>query len=243
MPSPSSTKRHWLRFSLATFFFISLTIGTIIAGYQSGYRHGYNSGQTIRLDETQRSEVYTTVLVIGTDLNSTERAAGVADLTDLITSTVRSDIWSPQSGNEIRDFPANDSIVITAPGYAHREIRDLFMQLERMATRDSVDDLLPLLQSLASQGKTIDHVVPIAEKSGTSADAFTERYFGATVRGLSKHWGDPQFQGKCQDAGFPIWSLDQQLATWRRGKGLAYVALRTTANGKLELVSGYRASS
>ena len=119
MPSPSSTKRRWLRFSLATFFFISLTIGTIIAGYQSGYRRGYNSGQTIRLDETHRSEVYTTVLVIGTNLNSTERAAGIADLTDLITSTVRSDIWSPQSGNEIRDFPANDSIVITAPGYAH----------------------------------------------------------------------------------------------------------------------------
>jgi hypothetical protein len=243
MSLAQSKKRRWARFSLATFLFFALCIGGLIAGYQAGYRRGYNGGQALRMDQTQQSDTYSTVLVIGTELSAEEHATGVGDLRDLITSTIHSEIWSPQSGNEIRDFPTNHTLVITAPGYVQREVRALFGQLENHITRASIDDLLPALQGLASQGKTVDHIVPINQKPGTTGNVFVERYFNATVRGLSKQWGEPDFQGKCQDSGFPSWSLDQQLATWARGNGIAYVALRIVPDGQLQIVSGYRADS
>jgi hypothetical protein len=243
MSLEKSKKRRWVRFSLATFLFLALCIGGLIGGYQAGYHRGYNGGQALRIDQTQRSETYSTVLVIGTDLNTEERTAAVTDLSNLITSTIQSGVWSPQSGNQICDFPTNHTLVITAPGYVQREVRELFAQLENLITRDSIDDLLPALQGLASQGKTFDQIVPINQKPGAAGNEFVERYFNSTVRGLSKNWGDPAFQGKCQDTGFPLWSLDQQLATWPRGNGVAYVALRVTTGGQLQIVSGYRAKS
>lgn len=48
---------------------------------------------------------------------------------------------------------------------------------------------------------------------------------------------------QCTEAGFPTWSVDQQITTWPHGGGLAYLALRTRPDGHLQLAAGSRNAS
>src|SRR4051812_36282719 len=113
MPESEKPKRRWARFSLATLLFMSLCIGGLLGGYQSGFRHGYNVGVGQRYDETQSVETYSTEVVIWPDLPPDERAKAVKELKDLITSTVASEIWESGAGNQIEEFLPNQSLVIT----------------------------------------------------------------------------------------------------------------------------------
>jgi hypothetical protein len=123
--------KRWLRFSLATFLFASLCIAGLIAGHQSGFRHGYQSGKQTRYNETQVVEAYSYVSLNWPDLlEEQDRLNTVESLTDLIHGTISPETWSA-TGNEIRDFPSSQSLVISAPGAVHLEIRELFKQLER----------------------------------------------------------------------------------------------------------------
>ncbi len=244
MPADKQSKRRWLRFSLATFLFVSLCIGGSIAGYQSGYRRGYNSGKSTQYNEAQVVETYSTISFIWPDLPEADRITGVRNLIDLIKSTIATDLWDDRLGNEIREFPANHSLIVTAPGSVQHEIRDLFAQLETIQNRESVVDLLPALQAMASIGKTQANVLDIkAPKDSSTSGIWLEKYFGATVKGVSKHWGSPHYEGKCTDVGFPQWSLDQRIATWQRGSGFSYLAIRYADDGQLHLVAGWRNNS
>ena len=244
MSDSNNTKRRWVRFSLATLLFVSLCISGLLGGYQSGYRYGYKFGAARRYDETQSSETYSTKVVIWPALPADERAVAVEELRDLITSTISPEIWTNGAGNEIHDFPQNQTLVISAPGHAHHEIRDLFKQLQRMRVTGLTDQLLPALQQLASQGKAQRQLIPLhVPKSSRMAQDWIETYFDATINGTSKHWGDPKFQGNCTDAGFPLWSLDQRIATWNRGGGISYLALRYAEDGQPQIIVGWHEKS
>jgi hypothetical protein len=237
---PKRAKR-WLRFSLATLLFVSLCIGGLLAGYQSGYRSGYTAGEATRYDETQVTETYSTTTLVWPDLSPYERAAQVSTLKELIENTIATAIWADGTGNEVRDFPQNQSLIVTAPGSAHREIRELMTQLEALGNRGGANDLLPILQSLAAQGKSQVSEFPVhAPKSSEAAHAWITKYFGKTVDGVADQWGEPEYRGKCTDAEFPEWSLDQQIATWSRGGGVAFLGLRYLEDGQLHLVAGWR---
>lgn len=237
---PKFAKR-WLRFSLGTLLFVSLCIGGLLAGYQSGFRSGYNSGEAIRHDETQVTETYSTMAFIWPDLSPDERAAQVAQLKELIQNTIATSIWADSAGNQIRDFPKSQSLIVTAPGSVQREIKELFAQLEALNNRGAANDLLPIFQSLAAQGKSQVSAFPIhAPKHSEMAHAWLANYFGKTVEGISEKWGEPAFRGTCTHAAFPDWSVDQQLATWSRGSGVAFVGLRYLKDGQLHLVAGWR---
>lgn len=243
MDHPKSAKR-WLRFSLGSLLFITLYIGGLLGGYQSGYRSGYNSGQASRYDNTQVTETYNTMNLIWPDLPADERATAARKLKDLIQSTVASEVWTDGAGNDVRDFSTNQSLVITAPGSAQREIRELFAQLESQADRGGANELLPALQALASQGKPQVSELPIyAPKNSQAAHAWLKNYFGCTVDGVADKWGEPIFQGERTDAAFPDWSSDQQIATWLRGNGVVYLGLRYLKDGQLHLVAGWREES
>lgn len=236
--------KRWLSFSLATFLFISLCVGALIAGYQSGYRAGYNSGQARRYNETQVTETYSTMTLIWPDLPADERATAVNQLKDLIQTTIATEIWGNGTGNEVRDFATNQTLVISAPGSVQREIRDLFRQLGSFHNRGGANHVLPLLQALASQGKSqVSELSINAPKNSQMARAWLERYFGQTVNGVTEKWGAPDYRGSCTDAAFPEWSLDQQIAIWPRGSGVAFIALRYLNDGQLHLVAGWREKS
>jgi hypothetical protein len=244
MSESEKPKRRWARFSLATLLFMSLCIGGLLAGYQSGYRRGYSSGAAQRQDETQSVETYSTEVVIWPDLPPDERAKAVDELKDLITSTVASEIWESGMGNQIEEFPPNQSLVITAPGYVHREIHDLFRQIGGLKTGGMTDQLLPTLQLMASQGKAQERPIPLqVPKNSQVAQAWIDKYFDATVQGTSKLWGNPKFRGICTEAGFPQWSLDQRIAAWSRGGGICYLALRYTKDGQTQFVAGWHEKS
>lgn len=244
MSSAARSQKPWPRFSLATFLFVSICIGGLIAGHQSGYRNGYNAGAAQRYNETQSSETYSTAAFVWPDLPAEERTQSVDQLKDLIRSTIATDIWSDGSGNEIRDFPTNHSLVITAPGSVHSELKNLFAQLERLANRGGGNELLPAMQSLAAQGKSQESPLSITvPKNSQMAQVWLEKYYGLTIESINEHWGPPDFRGACTDATFPNWSIDQQIATWPRGNGLAYLALRYLDDGQLHVVIGWREDS
>jgi hypothetical protein len=240
---PKRAKR-WLRFSLATLLFASLCIGGLMAGYQSGFRSGYTAGQAARYDETQVTETYSTTAFIWPDIPPDERAAQFSTLKELIQTTIATAIWADGTGNDVRDFPENQSLIITAPGSVQREIRELFTQLEALSNRGGADEVLPILQSLAAQGISQVSAFPIqAPKSSAAAHTWLMNYFRKTVDRVAEKWGQPEFHGECTAATFPEWSLDQQIATWSRGSGVAYLGLRYLKDGQLHLVAGWREGS
>jgi hypothetical protein len=224
--------------------FLSLCIGGLISGYQSGYRAGYGAGQSTRYDETQVVQTYSTIGFIWPDLPEAERMAAIEQLKQLITSTVATDIWADGRGNEIREFPTNQSIIVCAPGSVQREIADLIKQLENLSTHGGGEEMLGALQALASQGKQQVKDFDIkAPKNSQMAQAWLEKYYAATIEGVSTHWGTPRYQGECHDKKFPQWSTDQRLATWRRGDGFIYLGLRYVDDGQLHIVAGWRKQS
>jgi hypothetical protein len=100
------------------------------------------------------------------------------------------------------------------------------------------------LQAFASQGKAQSSLLDIkVPKSSAAAQAWLDKYFGAVVKGVSKQWGSPSYEGGCRNPGFPEWSLDQQIATWSRGNGLSYVAIRVADDGQLHIVAGWHEKS
>ena len=243
MADRQSHKRRWLRFSLATLLFASLCIGGLLSGYRSGYREGYRSGQQSYYDENLVTEVYSTTKFLWPDLSDEERAEQLDALSHLIRSTIASEIWdNPVLGAEIREFSTNQSLVITAPGSVHREIRGLFQQLGDRHDHQSVKKLrlVSKLQSLASQGKSQTSTFQFAlPKSSQFANDWVEKHYEAGVDAVSGTWGNPAYKGECSDPRFPKWSLDQRIATWRRGDGLAYLALRNLDDGPWQLVAGW----
>lgn len=219
----------------------------LLGGYRSGYRTGYNSGQQDYYDRNLVSETYGTSHVIWPDLTGEERAKAVHPLIELIQSTIASEIWdAAATGAEIRDFESGQSLVITAPGAVQREIRQLFRQLGDLQSRKSAKNmpLISTMQSLASRGisgtTTFHFAVP---KSSQLAHQWFEEYYAAGVDCVSESWGRPTYAGLCTDPGFPKWSLDQRIAIWPRGPGLAYLALQRQGDGQLHLIAGWRKES
>jgi hypothetical protein len=106
------------------------------------------------------------------------------------------------------------------------------------------EQILPALQAQAAQGKSRDWDIDVkAPKNSPMGAIWLEKYYEETVHGISQHWGAPRFQGKCTEANFPQWSLDQRIATWRRGNGLSYLALRYKEDGQAHIVAGWRENS
>jgi hypothetical protein len=247
MSKSSRPARRWLRFSLATLLFFSLCVCGLLGGYQTGYRAGYNSGQQNHYDVNLVSETYSTSRMIWPDLAGEERAEAVRPLIELIQSTITPEIWNDAAiGADIQDFESAQTLVITAPGSAQREIRELFRQLGDMRSRKSVNAIpfVPAIQSLASRGKSdttqFQFVVP---KSSQIAQRWLDEYYDAGIESVSNSWGRPSYTGSCTDPDFPEWSLDQRIAIWPRGRGLAFLALQNLGDGKLNLIAGWRKES
>jgi hypothetical protein len=249
MSTEIEPRRRWLRYSLASFLFVSLCIGGLFAGYQSGFRHGYNNGQALRYDQTQVTQSFDTSFLIWPDLPESDRVAGINNLKDLIQSSVSTDIWNDGRGNDIcADRIYHSNLVVTAPGEAQNQIRTLLAQLEELGARGGAQQLMPALQSVASvgksQGKSQDSLIPIASpKNSQLGRVWFDKYFDLTADEITKQWGEPRFRGKCTDAGFPAWSLDQRIVTWAHGGGISYLAARTLDDGQLHIAVGWRQNS
>jgi hypothetical protein len=242
MSQDGTYRRPWLRFSLATFLFACLCVGGLIAGYQSGYRAGYQVGSEARYDNSQAVETYNCASYVWADRSAEGQLEDINKLVDLIRSTIAPDIWSsPQ--NEIRVFPSNHSLVITAPGSVHHEIRQLLAQIDNLSGRRLASklQLVPGLQQLVAVGQSGAVAFPF-DLPGDSrlAMQWLEETHRISADEVSKLWGRPRFDGACTDKGFPQWSVDQKLVTWKRQNGVAFVSLRYLDDGKLYLMTGFQ---
>ena len=60
----------------------------------------------------------------------------------------------------------------------------------------------------------------------TALDSVFRQEYGNLVEQVAQAWGRPDFQGDGEAEGFPDWYDALELACWRRGEHIAYVAFQ-----------------
>lgn len=239
-PKPNRSRRNLFRFSL----FALLILISCTAGYLSGYRWG---GQT--KDQYVYDNAITVVTYKVADLvtpiapDGVKLPASTADydsLIDLIVTTVESDSWMENGKggmNEIQPFPTNLSLVVTANGRVHAQLRDLLDKLRD--TQYKLDDeyAVSIREAIARkrQEPTIIRWVPTVN---SELHGGMKNQFESVVRELTSSHGKPKVS-KAGDTGFPAWATAQRIAVWDLKGGKLYFALQDTTYGGEVLVAGW----
>jgi hypothetical protein len=242
MPPRVSLKRL-LRFSIATLLFLMLCV----AGYFGGYRRGFDSGKEERRAITVTIRTYPVADLISPQdpaaaPNDANKVKAFDQLIDLIVSTVDRDTWMENGTGqgEIQPFPSNNSLVISQTNRVHEQVALLLEELRKLRTNVDVKETIPLLQSLAAterqQSVTLRKFAD-SKQSGGSA----ELLFDSAVANIADRWGAPDFRGAATDRDFPSWSVAQQVATWPRGEGVAYIAVQDDAQEGRVIQAGWHA--
>ena len=125
-------KRPYMRFSIASL----LLLMTCVGGYLTGYRSGYEAGDsTWHYGSTYTGTYNIADLIQPKPVLAPNRAsANSEDFDDLISIVAPVGIDQPKDECEIRPFPANLSLVVTGNGIVHRRIAALLNELRRPAT-------------------------------------------------------------------------------------------------------------
>ena len=238
MPARVNFKRLF-RFSLGTLLFVMLCV----CGYFGGYRRGFDDGKEERRVTTVVVMTYpVSDLITPLDEPDTPqlRQNAMDQLIDLIVTTVEHESWLENSTGEgeIQPFPANNSLVISQTGRVHDQIAELFAQLRKLRTEVDVKETIPLLQTLASTER--QQSVTLRKLAGNSqGQDGIELLFDSAVANIADRWGAPEFHGAATDRDFPPWSAAQQMATWPKGDGVAYIAVQDDAQDGRVLQAGW----
>lgn len=224
------TRRSLFRVSLAGLLFIM----ACVAGFFSGFRYGQVEKSQQHYLETEIAVDYEIAdLVVGDSPKETQEA--IASLTELITSTVSSEMWEQQGGpysavGQTEEVPPHwpvQPLTISASGAVHDEIANLMGQLRRLAGEIKGEDIIPQLQSIvSSHDPNHCQIIRAYQKKYRSGEDPLPRHFSSAVKTVTDLWGEPSFSGECTEKGFPRWSSAHRIATWPKNGGIAFVELR-----------------
>lgn len=122
----SGTRRR-LRFGVGTLLFLMLCLG----GYLTGYRWGAHDKQVKIVMGNVYTQVYDVADLIYLDPKANSKFANFDPLIDTVVSTIDTKIWVENGGPEaeIRPFPTNMPLVISAPQPTHEKIAQLLAEL------------------------------------------------------------------------------------------------------------------
>ncbi|QDS97271.1 hypothetical protein [Adhaeretor mobilis] len=162
-------------------------------------------------------------------------------LIDLVTSTVEHDSWMENGVggmNEIRPFPTNFSLVVSASGRVHDELRGLLQTLRDVMYKLPEKYLASFREAVARKrsSPTIITWNPIV---GPKEHQRIENHFRSAVRELTNSYGEPNAITKAGEADFPKWATAQQIAVWNRSGGKLYFALQDARPTGEALIAGW----
>lgn len=237
MPEAVRWKRAF-RFSLGSLMFVTLCV----CGYFGGDRSGQLAGAQDRYDQSHFVRVYGLSDLLVDEPTPEAREHVLEEVTEHLKSTVAPDTWTSSDDGDggIEAFPAAGSLIIAQRGAVHDQIDRALSKFRDQRTQKSMDEALQAFESLVRNERRVPLVLSSPAAKESLALAAIEQRFENTVRRLESRWGNPKFNGKCTERGFPPWSVAQSMAMWNIRDGIAYVALQDWPDAGLSLVAGWR---
>ncbi|MCO6045971.1 hypothetical protein NG895_18890 [Aeoliella sp. ICT_H6.2] len=215
-------KRSWLRFGIGTLLFLM----ACTAGYLTGFRFGVEEKQEQVRQQTVSTRIYDVGDLVSLDPDAQVSLADFDSLVDLIVSTVASDSWVENGGpaGEIRPFPKNKSLVVSASGAVHDDLSDLLSQLRRGAYELDPQQLMAVVREISARKLATPHAVKLYNASNSSVHQLVSGHYQSGLALLTKRLGKPQAAYTLDTKEFPTWIAAQQVAVWKQGDSKLFLA-------------------
>lgn len=230
-------RKSWLRFGIGTLLFLM----SCVAGYLTGFRFGTDEKQ----QQVRRQTITTSVYAVG-DLVSLDPDAQVVladfdSLVDLIVSTVASDTWLENGGpsGDIRPFPSNKSLVITASGAVHDELSELLEQLRRTTYELDPEELMATTRKISARKFAAPRPVKLYHQSSADVHKIVSGHYDSGLELLTKRLGSPDETYTLDSNDFPTWIAAHKVAVWKQGDGKLYLAHQDVSPEGEALVVGW----
>lgn len=230
---------RWLfQFSL----FALMTLTSCVAGYLGGYRWGMQQQEQDVYDATIFPATYYVADLVTPIVNVGEEPPGpdFDSLIELITSTIDSDVWSANGNgeSEIRPYPGNLSLVVSAPGSTHDQIEELLNQLRRLQNMLPEDFMERVRTTVA---RKLPRAIPLKVFHVCPPEYHQrlENFFDPVTEAITKEYGRPSLEVASGERGFPEWAVGQRVAVWNRWGGKLYLSLQDCHPQGEALVAGW----
>lgn len=226
--------RMLYRFSLFTL----LLLMSCTAGYLAGYRWGGQDKSDDIAAGTNSSRTY----YVGDIVSPSPAEHGdkvFNELIDLIVASVRPEEWSENGGvgQDLRPFPGNMSLIVSAKGATHVELAR-FLETLRDLKFKLPEDFQRQVRAMEARKLTGPHIVKAFTQTTVTERNLLEEQFSSGVRQLSETLGLPR-TWRAGEEGFPKWATAQQIAVWRRPGGQLYFALQDCRPQGQAIVTGW----
>lgn len=215
-------KRSWLRFGIGTLLFLM----ACTAGYLTGFRFGVEEKQEQVRQQTVSTRIYDVGDLVSLDPDAQVSLADFDSLVDLIVSTVASDSWVENGGpsGEIRPFPKNKSLVVSASGAVHEELSDLLAQLRRTAYELDPEELMATVREVSARKLGTQRTVKAYSVANPHVRQIVSGHYDSGLELLTKRLGSPDETYTLDSNEFPTWIAAQKVAVWKKESGKLYLA-------------------
>ena len=214
-----------------------------VSSYLSSYRYGEQVGAKNRYNESCFLKVYNLAdLMLEEDANPDDDQA-YDEIIAMLRTDVAPDSWKSigQNGEQcdVQPFKAQMSLVVSQYGAVHDKIEVALNNRRDERLKKYVDHVAAELETLGAARRTGVVVLtksPVDEPLAMSA---LELKYEHAIRNLTGRWGKPGFDGNCDEARFPQWSLAQKIAVWPQRGGDVYLSIEDRSDGRT-LLAGCR---
>ena len=235
----SKRKKITIRFSMAAL----LMLMAVAAGYFGGFRWGADDSARQRRSQEFYHQVYYIPDLIDEDAASFDQTA--KELTELITSTVSFETWSVngEGKGEIRPYPNNQSLVVSANQDTHEQLEDLLKQLRSIQLAIPGEELATCSRRvIASKPKSPQPLRAYQQRTLKNTKTINVQ-FSEAVQTLRDIYGKPtHINKKASEANFPDWATGNQIAVWPQRRGQLYLLVQDTEPTGIALAIGWRAN-
>jgi hypothetical protein len=232
--------KRLFRFSIGMMLFAMLCV----SGYLGAHRAGQKAGAKDLYDVSFRTKVHNFSDLAIDQSNQGEREELLGEISELLHTTVAPESWASTGATGemcgIQPFPAMASLIISQRGAVHDQIDPALQAYRDRQLKAHTDEAAAEIERLAADEQTEPVVLTRYPPDEPLAASAVELRYENAVRTLMERWGSPHFSGKCTDAGFPLWSVAQSIATWPKNGGEAYLAVQDLPEAGRVLLTGWR---
>jgi hypothetical protein len=232
--------KRLFRFSIGMMLFAMLCI----SGYLGAHRAGQKAGANALYDVSFHTKVHNLSDLVIDQPNQGARDKLFEEIRKSLQTTVAPESWASTGANgemcDIQPFPAAASLIISQRGAVQVQIDAALQAYRDRQLKAHTDKVVAEIERLAADEQTGPVVLSQFPQNEPLALAAVELRYENAVRNLTERWGASHFSGACTDAGFPLWSVAQSIATWPKNGGEAYLAVQDFPEAGRVLLVGWR---
>jgi hypothetical protein len=214
-----------------------------VSGYLGAHRAGERAGAKVRYDESFFSKVYDLADVVIEQPDPEQRVSLYYEIIQLVQASVAPKSWGAADADvqicDIKTFPPS-GLLASQYGAAHDQIAATLQSFRDRRMKAQTDKAAAEIERLAADEQTEPVVLSRFPQDEPLAWAALDLRYENAVRAITERWGSPRFNGPCIDAGFPLWSVAQSVATWPKNGGESYLAVQELPKVGRVLLTGWR---